>query len=701
MLLRFEKNVAWKTPILFNSYFYPQVVTHWKLRTLLKDILWTFRYLLISCYFIFSSTKLFVYLNYVQFADKQLTRADKQIFYLLKTKLVQVKRHKEQLTYLGHIASKMKKLAAKVAHTMRKNLLNKTAFLAAKLLVANTFFLNTSIFKHMLPMILLKVRVGRTGKKYLRKGPHNLHRFKNFDWGHIVGAATVNSGVVCSSFASHCKVVSTKERRFRTRGPLYRKRYIKPTSSTISNKRSEDLKKTLSILNEKFKRPINLSFLKTVNTSVSKNKLKQSFSKFSFIKKKEPYTTLLTTVLYTLTSTVSDEAPKYNIDLLRKFKRKNLTKKYLKKVQWEPEEEHPYLKRFSMIKVAHKLSEKGDHSEANWNLIPGRHVDFLQGTRYYFNLYQKLHQKTYSWKKKTSRSLLYRAKTRNVKKILNAKSIARNYSTNPPVDPNAWFNSFPLPPKTSRPSDRRGKEIKTRAKDPAGFEYLYDINKENVLNFAITLKDFSFKNKNSKSVNKKLKATKATIMRIKSAFLNRMVATALRQLCILPTAIVSQNIMHSRISQLLALYNKQILHSLPLQYASYFYYKDLTNILVCSLTLRSSALLSFYLARLYEHVPNHTLLFHVFNRVFAVFKFYCKAPLSLRVLVKGRVNRKLRKHTMCLIQTQLSTSAMRSAIDYSLTHSFTGASVLGIKVWVISFSKSVSVKTFAQKYCVY
>lgn len=146
------------------------------------------------------------------------------------------------------------------------------------------------------------------------------------------------------------------------------------------------------------------------------------------------------------------------------------------------------------------------------------------------------------------------------------------------------------------------------------------------------------------------------------------------------TAVVSQNILYSKIGHLLSIYNQQILQSLPQQYSSYFYYKDLTNILVCALTLRCSSLLSFYLARLYEHVPKHSLIFHVFNRIFAVFKFYCKAPLSLRVLVKGRVNRRLRKHTVCLIQTQVSTSAVRSAIDYSLAHSFTGASVLGIKV---------------------
>lgn len=64
----------------------------------------------------------------------------------------------------------------------------------------------------------------------------------------------------------------------------------------------------------------------------------------------------------------------------------------------------------------------------------------------------------------------------------------------------------------------------------------------------------------------------------------------------------------------------------------------------------------------------------------SVFKFYCKAPLSLKVLIKGRIDKKLRKQTLCLLRTQVAMSTISSHTDYSLNHSYTSASILGIKV---------------------
>lgn len=64
----------------------------------------------------------------------------------------------------------------------------------------------------------------------------------------------------------------------------------------------------------------------------------------------------------------------------------------------------------------------------------------------------------------------------------------------------------------------------------------------------------------------------------------------------------------------------------------------------------------------------------------SVFRFYCRAPISLKILIRGRINKKLRKKSVCVLRTQVALSTLDCAVDYSLTHSYTSASVLGIKV---------------------
>lgn len=149
-------------------------------------------------------------------------------------------------------------------------------------------------------------------------------------------------------------------------------------------------------------------------------------------------------------------------------------------------------------------------------------------------------------------------------------------------------------------------------------------------------------------------------------------------------------------------YNAQVLASLPFQYVHrLFFIGDLVTTIIVTTLLRTSSLLSFYLARLLERLPRHTWLFHIFNRVMSVFRFYCRAPISLKILIKGRVNKKLRKNTVCVLRTQVALSTLDSSVDYSLTHSYTSASVLGVKVWVVSNSRSALTKTFSQRYKTY
>lgn len=64
----------------------------------------------------------------------------------------------------------------------------------------------------------------------------------------------------------------------------------------------------------------------------------------------------------------------------------------------------------------------------------------------------------------------------------------------------------------------------------------------------------------------------------------------------------------------------------------------------------------------------------------SVFKFYCRAPISLKILIRGRVDKKLRKKSVCVLRTQIALSRLDSAVDYCLTHSYTSASILGVKV---------------------
>lgn len=199
-----------------------------------------------------------------------------------------------------------------------------------------------------------------------------------------------------------------------------------------------------------------------------------------------------------------------------------------------------------------------------------------------------------------------------------------------------------------------------------------------------------------------LRTKKRRYCRFKSSFFKLKLQALLQSILATPVTITSQNLLKLKAANVLLAYGWKVTQALPTQYIyAFFFQKDLTNVIVCTVLLRTSSLLSFYLARLLERVPRHTWFFHIFNRIVAVFKFYCRVPLSLKVVVKGRVNKKLRKQSVCLLRTQLATSTFDSSIDYSLTHSFTSASVLGIKVWVVSFTKAAFVKTFAQKYQAY
>lgn len=106
MLLRFENTVTWKMPLFYTRYFYKNSITHWKLRQLLNNVLWAFRYLLVSCYFVITSTNLSIYFNYLSFARKKLTRTKKKRFYLLKSSFWNTKRQKRELSSTMSLAKK-------------------------------------------------------------------------------------------------------------------------------------------------------------------------------------------------------------------------------------------------------------------------------------------------------------------------------------------------------------------------------------------------------------------------------------------------------------------------------------------------------------------------------------------------------------------------------------------------------------------
>jgi len=168
------------------------------------------------------------------------------------------------------------------------------------------------------------------------------------------------------------------------------------------------------------------------------------------------------------------------------------------------------------------------------------------------------------------------------------------------------------------------------------------------------------------------------------------------------TAVVGKSIITLSAKQIICHYKAQILQSLPYHYVNrLFFINDLVSTIVTTTLLRTSKLLSFYLARLLERLPRHTWLFHIFNRIMSVFKFYCRAPISLKILIRGRVDKKLRKKSVCVLRTQIALSRLDSAVDYCLTHSYTSASILGVKVWVVSNSKAAKTKTFSQRYKTY
>lgn len=688
MLLRFEKNVTWKTPILFNSFFYSQVVTHWKLRNLLQNILWNFRYLLISCYFIFTSTKLFIYLNYVNFSDKQLSREDKKIFYLLKSKLVQVKRYREQQSQMMELSRSLKKLTRTISFTLRKTLLNKTSTILSKILIAKNVLLGFKVIRTIFPGILFSVKEGYVGKKYVRNTPKTLRYIKSTLWNSIdFNTANIPTSLYWSSAKS-----SFLGRLLAPKKPDTKKNKLNRIRTTFVKSDVKLQEKKLLMLKQLYQNKT--SWLATKKIHV-KLKLKKALTLRTFFQRALPKATVLTKVLYTVVPSLQKQNTISNFFLNFKFNKKviNTTKATSDLVKKASPQN--FIDRLIGRTEIYFWRKHKRNSIANWTEHQTQNIDYATNVRYQYNLYKLLHIKGAL---RTFYKLWLTKKHINLKKVKPSlvNNFTRTFCTQSVMPEAITLEDYLAEADKSFSS---GETFKTNK----GLEFIYELHSKSILAYAKTYQDFSAPKSFAKKLNKnkKVKASRYTISRIKTTFLNKLISDIIKKTCLIQTAVVSQNIMYSKIAHLLNLYNRQILQSLPQQYSSYFYYKDLTNILVCALTLRCSSLLSFYLARLYEHVPKHSVIFHVFNRVFAVFKFYCKAPLSLRVLVKGRVNRRLRKHTVCLIQTQVSTSAIRSAMDYSLSHSFTGASVLGIKVWVISFSKSVAVKTFAQRYRVY
>lgn len=135
---------------------------------------------MVSCYFIFTSTKLFIYLNYVNFADKQLSREEKKTFSLLKSHIGNVKRYREQTSHLIEWARQLKKLTHSVTFLLRKTLLNKTSSILSKMLIVRNIGLDLQLIKSIFPALYLRVnKEGYVGKKYVRKGPHNIHFIKH------------------------------------------------------------------------------------------------------------------------------------------------------------------------------------------------------------------------------------------------------------------------------------------------------------------------------------------------------------------------------------------------------------------------------------------------------------------------------------------------------------------------------------------
>ena len=72
-----------------------------------------------------------------------------------------------------------------------------------------------------------------------------------------------------------------------------------------------------------------------------------------------------------------------------------------------------------------------------------------------------------------------------------------------------------------------------------------------------------------------------------------------------PVDVFANDILSTKATQLITVYQTQLSASLPYFMHRFFFHRDMSNIIVCTTILRSSHLLSFYLARLLEKTPRH------------------------------------------------------------------------------------------------
>lgn len=97
------------------------------------------------------------------------------------------------------------------------------------------------------------------------------------------------------------------------------------------------------------------------------------------------------------------------------------------------------------------------------------------------------------------------------------------------------------------------------------------------------------------------------VRRLKQQYLVLSIGKILSPITAVPVSLRGQNLLSLTTRTLIKQYKAQVIWSLPFQYVRrLFFVKDLVTVVVATTLLRSSKLLSFYLARLLEKLPKHT-----------------------------------------------------------------------------------------------
>lgn len=640
LLLRYTHSVSWKQPTLKKKNHFQSATQTLQLQTLLAKVLWNHRLLLVSALVYSSKTSINFYFNYFQFYNSKLSRYSKTHFNVLRTDLLdQSKRRKQLSLKLGGIQPCALKPWKWCIAASKQVLLKSPTTISKKLAMASgqINLFRTTSFE--VPETKKTVVLFSTPIMRYRK---SVKRAKN---------STCVSGV-------QQKAVRRHQRRafFRTFDNFKLKRAARKTvlsSDIVARKGLQPVKKAFAL---------------------ASRQPKASLSKAA-LEKQRPF-------LHYSKTTAKVKGQKRHIQTPKP-----------KKPRWQPPrtiKEHLVHQQTleamqQMVIASREALEALERAEAEaaaaaeWKRkIESGEVDLTKSRpikqdfilRHFFGL------KTEEESKEEG----------SVDSIIKSNNPPEGELVNPALEVSRSFNHTDACPPITKAAPTSANQLREL--------FDSDVNKK------------EGKVQQGSSLLARSWHTPTTRLGSLNGFRDHYrflrINMSLTRLMCRRVQLVGRNVLTLSIQNMFSDYVGQVLTSLPHQYVNrMFFITDLVAVTVATTLLRSSSILSFYLARLLERLPRHTWFFHIFNRVMSVFKYYCRAPISLKILIKGRINKKLRKQSVCVLRTQVALSTLDSSVDYCLTHSFTSASVLGVKVWVVSNSKAAKTKTFSQRYRTY